>query len=112
MECEYKEHERLLTEQFICGLNKNGVIDEILRKVVTLEKFEDAMNEHVLIWACSVKTQKAQKAALNDIREAWNLMLLGTVHRSMIMGHLECRKSGKIQVLWYRANAEAMACIW
>ena len=31
IECEYKEYERLLKEQFIGRLNHEGMIDEILR---------------------------------------------------------------------------------
>ena len=29
-ECQYKEYDRLVTEQFISGINDNGMIDEIL----------------------------------------------------------------------------------
>ena len=51
-ECEYG---RLLTEQFIVGLNDEGTIDEILREVATGEDIEDAMSEHMLIWAHKVE---------------------------------------------------------
>ena len=45
-ECEYKEYDSLITEQFICGLDNEGMIDEILRKVPKLEDIEDAMSEY------------------------------------------------------------------
>ena len=47
VECEYKENNRLMTEQFICGLNDNGRSGVILREVATLQDIEDTMNECV-----------------------------------------------------------------
>ena len=47
-ECEYKEHNRLLTEQFMGNLNDVGMTDEILREVTTLENIEEANSECVL----------------------------------------------------------------
>ena len=35
-ECEYKEYDRLLIKQFRGGLNDEGMLDEIIRDVVTL----------------------------------------------------------------------------
>ena len=58
----------LLTEQFINGLNDNGMVGEILKKVATLEEIEDASSEHILVWACRVEVQKAQKSALHEIK--------------------------------------------
>ena len=43
-ECQYKEYEKLLTEQFNNGLNDNGMAYVIL-KVTTLEDTKDATNE-------------------------------------------------------------------
>ena len=34
-ECEFKEYDRLLTEQFIGWLNDEGMIDKIVREVAT-----------------------------------------------------------------------------
>ena len=55
VECQYKEYDRLLIEQFISGLNDNDMIDEILKEVATLEDIEHAMHEHMLIWAYRVE---------------------------------------------------------
>ena len=47
-EYQYKEYNRLLTEQFINSLN-DEMVDEILKEAVTLEDTEDATSEHVLL---------------------------------------------------------------
>ena len=54
-DCEYKEYDRLLTEQFIGGLNDEGMISETLREVAALENIEDAMSVRLLILAQSVE---------------------------------------------------------
>ena len=43
--------------------------DEILREVTTLGNIE-ATSECVLIWACRVEVQRAQRRMLNNIKEA------------------------------------------
>ena len=59
--CQYKQYERLLKEQFISGLYDDGMIDEILKKVVALEDIGDITSEHVLLLACSVEAQWIKK---------------------------------------------------
>ena len=49
VECEYKEYDRLLTEQFISGLNDKGMNVEILKESATLADIKDAMSECVLV---------------------------------------------------------------
>ena len=41
-ECYFKGYNRLLTEQFINGLNDDGMVDEILKEVAALEDNGDA----------------------------------------------------------------------
>ena len=69
-ECEYKEYDRLLTEQFIKGLDDEGITSEILNEVSTLENIEYATSERVLLWAQREEVQRVQKVALNNIKEA------------------------------------------
>ena len=59
----------MLTEQFLGGLNDEGMTDEILREAATLENTEDAMSECVQIWAYRVQAERAQKAQ-NNIKQA------------------------------------------
>ena len=69
-QCQYKEHDSLLTKQFINGINDDGMQDEILKEVATLDNIEDTTSEHVLLGACRVEVQRVQKSALHDINEA------------------------------------------
>ena len=72
--CEYRGYERLLTEQFIGGLNDEGMTDEILRDVAMLGNIEEATSEHVLTWACRVEGQRAQRSVLTASRKIQTLM--------------------------------------
>ena len=45
---EYRDPDRLLTEQFIHGLYDDGITDKIKREVATLEIIDKAMSEHML----------------------------------------------------------------
>ena len=47
-ECQYKEYDKLLTEQFISGLNDDGRIDEILKD----DDIEDATRKLEFLWVC------------------------------------------------------------
>ena len=65
--CQYKECNQLLTEHFINGLKDDGMVDEALKEVTTLEDIEDATSEHVLLWGHRVEVQRVQKSALHEI---------------------------------------------
>ena len=55
MECQYKTYDRFLTEQFISWLNDDGMINEILKEVATLEDIGNTTSEHVLLWVHKLK---------------------------------------------------------
>ena len=48
-ECDYKEYDRKLTEQFIYRLDDEGMLKEILRDVSALEDIRHATSEKVLL---------------------------------------------------------------
>ena len=70
VECQYKEYDRLLTEQFINALNDNGMFHEILKEVTTLKDTEDATSDCDLLWVCRVEVKRAQMSTLHEIKEA------------------------------------------
>ena len=80
-----KKPNRLLTEQFIGGLNDNDMTDEIFREITTLENTEEATGEHVLIWACGM-AQRAQRSILNNTRGPKTLMPYSKTPRCRCMG--------------------------
>ena len=62
--------DRLLREQFIGRLTEDGMTNEILREVTTLENIEEAVGEHMLGWVHRMQVQKAPRSVLHNIREA------------------------------------------
>ena len=51
VECNYREVDRQLKEQFIHGLNNNDMLTEIIRELTTAEESVDITSEQVLDWA-------------------------------------------------------------
>ena len=58
--CQYKEYDRLLTEEFINGLNDDGMVDETLKEVATLEDTEDTIHVPVLLHVHRLEAYSAQ----------------------------------------------------
>ena len=63
-DCDYNKYDRILTEQFIHGLDNEGIIIEILREVSLLEDIDEATSEWVLLWTQRVEAQGTPKEAL------------------------------------------------
>ena len=76
-DCEYNKYDRRLTEQFIHGLDDEGMISEILREVSALENINDTTSKWVPLWAQRVEAQRAQKNALDNIKEAQDFNSFG-----------------------------------
>ena len=70
VECNYKEVDRQLKEQFIHGMNDRVLLDEIVRELMAKNNSEQINSEDVLLWARQIEAQRAQAAILNDITEA------------------------------------------
>ena len=69
-ECNYKEIDRQLKEQFIHGLNNKVMLDEVIRELTTKNNDEQMTSEGVLAWAKRVEVQWVQTAILNDFMES------------------------------------------
>ena len=65
----YRDPDRLLAEQFTDRLTDNGMTDEILREVTTLENIE-ATSEHKLSLECKVEAQRTQRSTPHNIKES------------------------------------------
>ena len=75
-ECNYKEIDRKLKEQFIHGLNNKAMLDEVVRELMAKNSSEHTNSEDVLLWARRIKAQRAQAAILSNITEATSLTKL------------------------------------
>ena len=50
-ECNYKEIDRQLKEQFIHGLNDKTILDEVVRELMAKNSSKQMNSEDVLLWA-------------------------------------------------------------
>ena len=69
-ECNYRELDRQLKEQFIHGLNDKLMLDEIIRGLTTKNNGEEVTSEDMLTWAKRIEVQRAQVAILSNIMES------------------------------------------
>ena len=69
-ECNHKEIDHQLKEQFIHGLNDKTMLDEVIRELTTKNINEQMTSEDVLIWAKRVEVQRVQAAILSDITKS------------------------------------------
>ena len=66
-ECNFRELDRQLKEQFIHGLNDQLMLDEIIRELTAKNNDEQVTSEGELTWAKQIEAQRAQATILNNI---------------------------------------------
>ena len=86
----YKEYDRLLMEQFISGIDDNGMMNEIIKEVATLQDIRYPAGKCMLLWAHNIEVQRAQNQDLMTYKR--KKMILSTEHRSKNLQHLWYRK--------------------
>ena len=69
VECNYREIDRQLKEQFIHGLNDKCMLEEIIKELTITRDDDQITSKSVLAWAKRVNAQRAQAAVLNTIME-------------------------------------------
>ena len=69
-ECNYRELDRQLKEQFIHGLNDRCMLDEVIRQLTAKNNDEQVTSEGMLIWAKRIEVQRVQATMLNNITES------------------------------------------
>ena len=80
-ECNYKEVDRQLKEQFIHGLNDRAMLDEVVRDLMAKNSSKQKNKEDVLLWAWQIEAQRAQAAILSDINKAQNFYKVKVVQK-------------------------------
>ena len=70
VECNYREVDQQLKEQFIHGLNDKIMLDEVNRELTAKDNSKQTTSKDVLAWAKRFKAQWAQAAIFNDITES------------------------------------------
>ena len=69
-ECNYRQLDRQLKEQFIHGLNDKCMLDEIIRELTATNNDEQVTSEGMLICVKGIEAQRAQATVLNTITES------------------------------------------
>ena len=67
-ECNFKEIDRQLKEQFIHKLNDNDMMVEIIKDITKNEENKDVTGNQVLLWPRQVEVQRTQMAFLNSFK--------------------------------------------
>ena len=70
VECNYREVDRQLKEQFIHGLNDKCMLEEIITELTAANDDEQIISEGVLAWAKRVEAQRAQATVFSTITES------------------------------------------
>ena len=70
VECNYREVDRQLKEQFIHRLNNKCMLKEVIKELTTSKDDDQITSEGVLAWAKRVEVQRTQVAVLNTIMES------------------------------------------
>ena len=74
-ECEFKDYDRLLTEEFIGGIDNDGNKMEILREVAALEDYEDVMSESTEMGTKSGSREGTENCMIQHKKRPGNLTL-------------------------------------
>ena len=74
VECNYKEIDRKLKEQFIYVSNDEGMLVEIIRELTKCEENITICSENVLIWAKRVEAQRAQTEVISSLHNEKTFM--------------------------------------
>ena len=69
-QCNYKDIDQQLKEQFIHGLNDKTMLEEMIRELTARNNEEQTTSKGVLVWAKRIEAQWVQAAILNDITKS------------------------------------------
>ena len=115
-ECNYREVDRQLKEQFIHGLNDKTMLDEVIRELTAKNNNEQTTSKDVLVWAKRIEAQWAQAAILSDITvtQKFNKVKMIQKNKSQA-GHRNNMPSTSqmtMQILWGKPYAKIVSSIW
>ena len=65
VQCNYREVDRQLKEQFIHGLNDKYMLEEIMKELTATNDNEQITREGMISWAKRVEAQRALAAVLS-----------------------------------------------
>ena len=69
IECNYKEIDRQLKEEFIYVLNDTEILGELIKELTKICENEEITRENVLSWVKRVEVQKGQSSIMNSLTQ-------------------------------------------
>ena len=69
VECNCRELDRQLKEQFIHGLNDKDMLGKIIKELIASNSDDEITSEDMLAWVNRVEVERAQATVLNTITE-------------------------------------------
>ena len=69
IECNYKEIDKQLKEQYMHALNDTAMFEETIRELTKTEEGPNLTSEWVLVWAKRVEPQKTQFTIITSLNE-------------------------------------------
>ena len=114
-ECNYREVDQQLKEQFIHGLNDKIMLDEVIRELTAKSNNEQTTSEDVLAWAKRVKAQWAQAAILNNITESHKFDKIKMAQKPKSSWDRETTHTISqmaVQILWWKSCVQTVPSIW
>ena len=80
-ECNYREVDQQLKEQFIHGLNDKAMLEQVIMEQTNRNNDEQTTSVGLLAWVKRVEVQRAQAAILSDITESCQFDKIKMVQR-------------------------------
>ena len=81
IECNYKEIDRQLKEQFIHGLNDTEMLGEIIKEFTKICENKEISSENVLFWAKRVEAQSVIMKSITEAKEFDKLKVAKSAHK-------------------------------
>ena len=121
-ECNYKEIDWQLKEQFIHGLNNKTMLDEVIRELTTKSSSDQMTSEDMLIWAKRVEAQRMQALILSDITDSQRFDQVKVVKQQTVQrmthrasSHQPCMCYGSVHAprgVWHMGRCALVAEKW
>ena len=117
IECNYKELDRQLKEQFIHGINDTKMLVEIVKELTKICENDKITSENVLSWAKRVEAQRAPSTIMNSLTEVKEFDKLKVIkeHTQGQPYNIHADKNAckaTMQIQWQQPFPKMMPVLW
>ena len=118
VECNYKEIDRQLKEQFIHRFHDNDMLAEIIRGLTTAKESTAVTSEQVLVWAMRLEAQRLQSTIITSLSEIKEFDKIKTIkgekrHNLIkLQTHAKMPTKQSCSYCSFRHNTQTMSGLW